>query len=440
MFRRPIRLSRILLPAALCLATASACDTEEPGAEISPSDDLPLGDMSDDDMKADGYWGWATTCKEIPYLPPLADPAITISIDGLTLHLVDRAGDYDQVFPIGAGAIDPSEGSLTQGESRSMFPVLHFGTGDFSIDTTDTWSFDPCRIWWTSSETGERLPVFAGLPFMRWSGSYGIHGPITNYRAENGGYLERGYVSHGCIRMEAADVVEVYALVKGVAQVPVHVQREPERDASGRAEDVEPPWIGSECATDDDCSFDSGFCKANPYSGRKFCSIRCSRYCPDRTGYPTTFCVTDPDDTNQGFCTMKEESRNYECRPYDHFTPLVQTRFRDPAASANVCMPGSRRWIGDHCFTDADCLDGNHCAGQEGGAPGICTQACQRYCPDAPGRPTTFCVNEPSLGGSVCVRQCTPESNASECPGASVCVQRGRASQPSLVRDVCLPE
>ena len=436
-----VRLRAVFRPqsplAILLVLGLSSC--AEDGVGANPYEDLPVGDLNGDDGKADGSWGYATTCKEIPNLPPLADPAITVSIDGLTLHLVDRAGDYDRVFPVGVGTIDEREGSVTEGESRTMYPPLKSGSSDFSIDTTDRWSFEPCRIWWTSSETGEQLPVFAGLPFMRWSGAYGIHGPITNYRAQNGGYLERGYVSHGCIRMEAADVLEVYARVSGVDRVPVRVQREPERDDAGRAEDVDPPWVGAECEADEDCAYSAGFCKANPYSGRKFCSIRCSRYCPDRTGYPTTFCVADPDDTSQGFCTVKEESRNYDCRPYDHFAPVAQARFGDPGTTARVCMPGSRGWIGDHCFTDLDCQEENHCAGARGAEPGICTQACERYCPDAPGRPPTFCVDEPALGGSVCVRQCTPESNASECPASSACMARSRAGQPSVERDVCLP-
>ena len=36
--------------------------------------------------------------------------------------------------------------------------------------------------------------VFAGMPFMSWSGSYGIHGPIDDYTAPNGGALRRGGV------------------------------------------------------------------------------------------------------------------------------------------------------------------------------------------------------------------------------------------------------
>ncbi len=165
---------------------------------------------------------------------------------------MDRAGDYDAVFPVGVGSINDNEGETTTNESRSMFPVLADGTADFTIKTTDHYNFNPCRIWWTDPATGSEVPVFAGLPFMRWRGAYGIHGPITNYGAPDGDELKRGYVSHGCIRMGAADVLEVYARVRGVAQVPVHVQRAPERDDAGTRVDVADPWIGAECVVDMD--------------------------------------------------------------------------------------------------------------------------------------------------------------------------------------------
>src|SRR5262249_10395882 len=167
-------------------------------------------------------------------------------------------------------------------------------------------------------ETGEKAPVFAGLPFMSWSGSYGVHGPIDNFQAPNGGNLRRGFVSHGCIRMEAADVLEVYGRIKTAPQVPVWVQREPERTVSERV-DGEPAWIGSECSSTADCNFPDGFCHTNPYSERGFCTARCSKYCTDKAGYPTTFCVTDPDAAGQGMCVAKVSTVNSECRPYDHF-------------------------------------------------------------------------------------------------------------------------
>jgi hypothetical protein len=370
---------------------------------------------------------------------PLVDPYIVVSIDGQTLHLRDRAGDYDRVFPVGVGAIDTVAASLTYSESHTMYPLLATGRSDFTIDTTTRASFDPCRIWWTDPATGENLPVFAGLPFMRWSGAYAIHGPITNYRAANGGRLDRGYVSHGCVRMEAADVVEVYGRIRATARVPVHVQREAERDAGHARVDVEATWIGAECADAGDCTFAGAECRHNPYSGRGFCTLPCTRYCPDKTGYPTSFCVADPDG-GSGICVLKATAQNYRCRPQDHFAPLLQGRFGQPSVTATVCLPGSRGWIGDRCFGDFDCQSGNRCAGAADGQAGICTQRCSRYCPDQEGSPSTFCVAEADLGGATCVRQCTLSTNASECPAESVCVERGRNGSPTVRRTVCLPE
>src|SRR4051812_5374535 len=83
-----------------CSAASSHPDEEE--SESHGRGDLPLGEIEN----ALGTTGAATTCKAIPEVAPLADPEITISLDGLTLHLVDHASDYDRVFPIGPGALD----------------------------------------------------------------------------------------------------------------------------------------------------------------------------------------------------------------------------------------------------------------------------------------------------------------------------------------------
>jgi len=424
-------MKRLLASALATLALACSPPDDEPaGGEA----DLGLGDILPGDLKADGQWGAALECKPIPDLPALRNPQITISLQGLTLHLVDPTVGYDKVFPIGVGQIESDRSDRAYGESKSYWPVVAYRRSDFTLrPSTNT----ACKIWWTDPDTGQKLPVFAGLPFMSWSGSYGMHGPIDNYRAANGGNLRRGFVSHGCIRLEAADITEIYARTH-TSVVPVHVQREPERGLESRV-DVDPRWIGAECASDDDCPYDGGFCKPNPYSARGFCTARCDRYCADRAGYPVTFCVPDPDAPGKGMCVAKVSSVNAECRPYDHFQPLVSSRNSQPSTTANVCLPGSPGAIGDHCFFNTDCDPGNRCAGATAARPGLCTQSCTRYCPDAPGSATTFCVDEPALGGAVCVRQCTPSSNASECPAGTACVRRSRHGEPQTVRDVCEP-
>jgi hypothetical protein len=390
------------------------------------SGDLALGGFEAPDSKADGF-GAALDCKPVPSLPVLAQPEIFVSIEGQTLRLVDRESGFDRTFPIGPGAIDRDPGSPTFGESLSMHPVLTTGRSTFEITPA---TIQPCKTWWTNDETGERLPVFAGLPFLSWHGNYGIHGPIDRYTAPNGGTLRRGFVSHGCLRMEAADVLELYARIKGVAKVPVHVQREPERTESGARVDVGEPWIGSECGVDADCTFDGGFCATNPWSGRGFCTRECTRGCPDREGAPVTFCVADPTggvdaaEATRGICVNKRSVHNEDCRTSDHFVPTKAGRFGQPYTQAEVCLPGTRGFIGDRCFDDGECQDGRRCDGAdlEAGRAGLCTEPCTRFCPDMPGAPTTFCAGDASSeGDGQCVRGCAPESNASACTGGQSC-------------------
>ncbi len=425
---QPAASMRLLTPAlSLLAATVLGCAADDTTDETA-ADDLGVGELGEADQKADGNWGAALTCKTVPNLPPLARPEIIVSLDGLTLHLIDRSSGFDKVFPVGVGAMDKDPNSLTYGDSLSHYPIAAYAKNDFVIKPS---TIQPCKTWWTDPDTGQKLPVFAGLPFLSWSGSYGIHGPIDNYRAANGGNLRRGYVSHGCVRMAGADVLELYARIKGVASVPVHVQREAERTATARV-DLPSRWIGAECTLDTDCNYSGGFCKPNPWSGRGFCSARCTSTCADRAGQPTTFCVADP--AGGGMCVARMTAVNDACRPYDHLVAQARGRASNPAVTATVCVPGSRGWVGDRCLADGDCTSGTACKS------GLCTIACDRYCADQPGYADTFCAREATLGsGGSCVRTCTPASNASECPASTACVARARNGQPTVTRNVCIP-
>jgi len=69
------------------------------------------------------------------------------------------------------------------------------------------------------------------------------------------------------------------------------------------AEHVRPRgFIGTACVADADCNFPGGTCLAQ--NGGLFCSQRCDRYCPDRAGHPTTFCVDFFGD-GDGWCTTR---------------------------------------------------------------------------------------------------------------------------------------
>lgn len=441
---RRASLRTTLTASLLSLVALAACDERAP-EEQPPEDFAELGLGNVEEMKDDGNWGAATTCKPIPNLTPLRDPMIVISLDGLTLHLFDRQGTYDKVFPIGPGAIENGK-SLTP-VSTSRADGLFYTRTDLSrgVDgptpSQQVWSWNySCRMWW-KDESGKQIPVFAGLPFIRLEGpgstAYGIHGPIDKFTQPNGGTLRRGYVSHGCVRMDAADVVEVYALIQG-KKTPVRIQQATER-VNDRAVDIPAKWIGQECQVDADCNFAGGFCHANAYSGRGFCSARCTRSCADKAGYPTTFCVADSADATKGMCVAKSVAVDNTCRRYDHFvTKRGVGRFGQTTTKADVCLPGTEGWMGDRCLASAECT-GGVCAPVDDGDVGICSQACSRSCPDTTAQPTTFCVDaseESGLTDGMCVAQCF---NDDDCALGSTCELEPRNGQPSVTRKVCLP-
>lgn len=436
-----------LVVSAFCFALFSAACVEEPiedGPAGEPAgEDLPLGDVFN--PKADGFYGAATTCKDIPYVEPLRDPKIVISLDGLTLRLVDRAGAYDRVFPIGVGGIENGE-SLTPTSTQFPSGTFYTRTDERPVDDGPTasqarWGWNHrCRMWWTD-EDGSKVPVFAGLPFIRLAGhptsaSYGIHGPIDDYTMPSGGVLRRGYVSHGCVRMSSEGIKEVWGRLQG-KQAEVVIQKPAERLEDGSAVDFD-PWLLSECQSDSDCDFAGGFCQKNDYRGAGFCTMACTKYCPDRAGHPTSFCVDNPHG-NGGICTVKSErvTTNY-CERLDGFVQYSGVYRPDRSASASVCLPGSKGWIGDRCLEDDEC-DTGVCTPIEGGPQGICTQSCSRYCPDKDGAAGTFCIDAPASvpeTGGMCVARCHDDDH---CPAGTACVESPRYSQSSVVVKSCVP-
>ena len=421
------------IPLTLLLALLPACGPEDELDGLPPpGEDLPLGDVPD--IKADGTWGHATTCKTFPTLTGLAEPRITISLNGLTLRLEDKKTGFSKVYPVGVGEINKKSSSITANESLSMYPVLRYERNDFSIDTA---SVNPCRIWWRNPATGKRLPVFAGLPFISWYGPYGIHGPVSSYYLASGGKLKRGFVSHGCIRMEGDDVAELWAYIRDTPTVPVRVQKEIDRGTDGAAFDLKQRWILSECSVDAECNFSGGYCKKNAYSGRGFCTAACDRYCNyDKYGYPVTFCVNDPDDSKEGYCTYKASAFNYSCRRFDGFAEAPgEPRFSQPTVKADVCKPGSSGWIGARCLSSDDCMSGRFCSRATTGAKvGFCTETCTKYCPDLSGHPTTFCV------AGLCRTKCDADRTGEECSAGHACTLQKRHNQPWVTSGACMPK
>lgn len=100
-------------------------------------------------------------------------------------------GNINLVYPIAAtveGPFDqPREGVRT---------LMNYGT----IESR----------WWSDKWDDE----FGGLPFILInSAGVAFHGPITNFAPLDVWYLRRGYVSHGCHRMDTSDIIELRSLL-----------------------------------------------------------------------------------------------------------------------------------------------------------------------------------------------------------------------------------
>lgn len=95
-----------------------------------------------------------------------------------------------------------------------VYPIAATVEGPFDQpkeQTTDLKTAESIEArWWSNKWQDE----FGGFPFLliEWSG-VAFHGPITNYAPMDVWYLRRGYVSHGCHRMDASDILELRALM-----------------------------------------------------------------------------------------------------------------------------------------------------------------------------------------------------------------------------------
>ncbi len=204
-------------------------DPEAPGEGVGWDEDNPYGDPVG---KADQPHTY-----EVPAdLPELSRPEVIVSLDGLTVHLFDRALGLSWVYPTGVGTLGAS--------GRSITPRGFFRT---HADPFEPWYNIPRRY---------QPDYFGGFPFIRLNAlnsaghhTYGLHGPIS-YTCPGSGdcglldrawFLKRDYVSHGCMRMDHHDVVELFYLIRGHSRVPVSIQGEVERDAAGMPVDVDQP-------------------------------------------------------------------------------------------------------------------------------------------------------------------------------------------------------
>jgi hypothetical protein len=112
--------------------------------------------------------------------------------------------------------------------------------------------------------------------------------------------------------------------------------------------------------------------------------------------------------------------------------------------------PALEGFVGSPCLDDLDCdYEGGVCLKEAEGFPlGMCSAACDQFCPDATGYPTTFCAEIDALppdvgwlGDGGCLQRCDfgayPYTGCRQDYG---CVQVGRANEPGTETYVCMPD
>lgn len=107
----------------------------------------------------------------------------------------------------------------------------------------------------------------------------------------------------------------------------------------------------------------------------------------------------------------------------------------DPAWQPPAAPHDHDGWIGGRCEVDEAC-GGAQCV--TGGFPeGICTETCERYCPDRAGRATTFCATVEGVENTgLCLAQCEADA---ECRAGYACQVAPRFGEAGTVKRVCLP-
>jgi len=114
---------------------------------------------------------------------------------------------------------------------------------------------------------------------------------------------------------------------------------------SGGTPGLNKGFIGSACGADFDCSYSDAFClKSIEGFPNGMCSKGCTKFCPDKTGMATTFCIAGSKvkiNNPPGLCAMQCDfgASSTGCRP--GYQCVALPRYNDPKTTKFVCIPGA---------------------------------------------------------------------------------------------------
>ena len=104
-----------------------------------------------------------------------------------------------------------------------------------------------------------------------------------------------------------------------------------------------------------------------------------------------------------------------------------------PAAHREALMHRLKKTLG--CGASLECGEGElSCLADLPG--GLCTDACERFCPDRAGAAGTFCVDLGFSDGGRCVATCGSDA---DCRDGYACQSMPRYNEAAVSRSVCVP-
>jgi hypothetical protein len=115
----------------------------------------------------------------------------------------------------------------------------------------------------------------------------------------------------------------------------------------------------------------------------------------------------------------------------------------EPEDEPTAETPPLLGFIGSPCESVSDCsYDGATCLSPVRGYPGgMCSSDCERFCPDAEGYPTTFCVDSVGVSRPVCHSRCDFASYPGRgCRSDYVCRIQPRSGEADVEYGTCIPD
>jgi hypothetical protein len=112
-------------------------------------------------------------------------------------------------------------------------------------------------------------------------------------------------------------------------------------------------FVGGPCEIDDDCTYEGAVCLAQGLQGG-LCTLPCDRLCPDREGYPVTFCVdanelpASAGELVEGGCVSRCNTGFFQdtgCR--NGYGCVVAERHNEPQTQTYACLPNRESELTD---------------------------------------------------------------------------------------------